>query len=95
MEKYLCVCVCLSYAGDKSVAGLWGGEVQWQDIRSVTVEDLQQLSTLHIPQSTCAITAACKELENTHMYTNESFNWLLLIATVQGFGCMENWHNCN
>lgn len=58
----------LSHPGDEGVSSLRWGEVQGQDIGCVTVETLQQLSALHIPQGTCAVTAGGQELTHTHTY---------------------------
>lgn len=55
-----------SHPRDKSVSSLGGGEVQRQDVRGVTVETLQQLAALHIPQSARAVAAGGQDLPQEH-----------------------------
>lgn len=61
-----------SHPRDKSVSCLGGGEVQRQDVSCVTVETLEQLAALHIPQSTCAVAAAGQDLPQTHTHVAQA-----------------------
>lgn len=51
-----------SYARDKSVARLIGRQINGHDIARVSVEALQQLPGLDIPQGTSGVTAARQDL---------------------------------
>lgn len=84
--------ICLAHPRDKSVSSFRWGEVQRQDISCVTMETLQQLPALDIPQGTCAIATAGQELKDTctqantptpHMHNSQQNKYIKFILAQE------------